>query len=229
MGSMEARGSLALLQISDSFFPTGAFSHSQGLEAFHAAGELESAEDLARIVSLQLSSMATSDCVALRVAHGGSEMEEVSRADRLLTATKLSRELREGSAATGRRFLRSVLALDESLEHVERFDRLVRASAADGNLAVCHGLACWELGIGESAALHAYLYAAGSSLVAAGQKLVPLGGNVAQRVLYELGGEIERTASAGAGLEAEDMYAFAPVVEVRSMQHERQRTRLYIS
>ena len=77
--------------------------------------------------------------------------------------------------------------------------------------------------------LHAYLYAAVSSLVAAGQKLIPLGGNVAQRVLYGLGDEIAAAAERSALLDVDDMYAFAPTIDVRSMLHERQRTRLYIS
>lgn len=224
----KGRGLLRLLQISDSAFPTGAFSHSQGLEAFHAAGELGGAEDPSRLVDLQLSALSTSDCVVLRAAHRGEDGERVTYADRLLTATKLSRELREASASTGRRFLRSVLAFGIG-GRAEEYDRLVRENGADGNLAVCYGIACQEMGIGEQEALHAYLYMTAASLVAVGQKLVPLGGNTAQRVLYELGGEVLRAAEGGASMELEDMYAFAPTIDVRSMQHERQRVRLYIS
>ena len=232
MGADGARGKalLSLLQISDSSFPTGAFSHSQGLEAFHAAGELEGAADLARLVALQLSALATSDCVALRVAHAdtGSELQDTVEADRMLTATKLSRELREGSAATGRRFLRSVRALGIG-GRVEEFDRLVRESAADCNAAVCHGLAGAELEAIVHEALYAYLYTSAASLVAAGQKLVPLGGSDAQRVLYEAKDGMERAVEESARVRVEDMHAFAPTVDARSMQHEHQRVRLYIS
>ncbi|MDP9454857.1 MAG: urease accessory protein UreF [Actinomycetota bacterium] len=226
--ALEGRRLLSLLQISDSAFPTGAFSHSQGLEAFHAAGELEDAEDLSRLVRLQLGALATSDCVALRVAHGTGGVKRAADIDRLLTATKLARELREASASTGRKFLRSASAFGIG-GRVEEFGRLVREGGADGNLAVCHGVACSELGIGEQEALHAYLYASAASLVAAGQKLIPLGGNTAQHVLYEVGEEALRAAEDSAGMEAEDMYGFAPTVDLRSMLHERQRVRLYIS
>jgi urease accessory protein len=83
--------------------------------------------------------------------------------------------------------------------------------------------------LGSEEALHAYLYASVASLVAAGQKLIPLGGGVAQRVLYELGVEMARTAKVSENMEVDDMYAFSPTLDVRSMMHERQRTRLYIS
>lgn len=219
---------LSLLQICDSAFPTGSFSHSQGLEAFHDAKELEGEEDLHRAVGLQLRALSTSDCVALRAAHATEAMESVVRADRLLTATRLSRELRQASVSVGKRFLKSVLALDVG-GRVEDFERLIREGVADGNHAVCYGIACSELGLGQDEALQAYLYASASSLVAAGQKLVPLGGSTAQRVLYELRGQILRSAQVSAGIEVEDMYSFAPALDARSMLHERQKVRLYIS
>jgi urease accessory protein len=220
---------LRLLQLSDTAFPTGSFSHSMALEAFAGAGELRDAQDLARVVRLHLSSLATSDCVALRAAHGETSLERLSYVDRLLSATKLARELRAASSSTGRRFLISVAALGVESTTLGDFTAAVRAGASPGNLAVGYGVAAPALGPGVEETLHAYLYATVASLVAAGQKLVPLGGSVAQRVLYELGGDVIRTAETGEDMEVDDMHAFSPTLDVRSMMHERQRTRLYIS
>ena len=225
---MESAALLRLLQISDSAFPTGSFSHSMGLEAFAEAGELRDAEDLERIVGLHLSTLATSDCVALRASYGVG-MEEVLRVDRLLTATKLPRELRLASASTGKRFLLGVAALGVEGATFGAFTNAVREGASPGNLAVAYGVAAPALGLTVEDALHAYLYSASSSLVAAGQKLIPLGGGVAQRVLYALGEEMERAAKTSENMEIEEMHAFAPTIDARSMMHERQRTRLYIS
>lgn len=147
----------------------------------------------------------------------------------MLSATKLTREIREASASTGRRFLASVAALGVENEVLDAFTAAARSGETPGNLAVGYGVAGPVLGIGADEALYAYLYTAAASLVAAGQKLIPLGGSAAQRVLYELGGEIMRIAKTGSHTEVEDMYAFSPTIDVRSMMHERQRTRLYIS
>lgn len=227
---VEGRPLLSLLQISDTAFPTGAFAHSQGLEAFHAAGELESAEDLSGLILAQLRALATSDCVALRAAHADTEigLERATRADLLLTATKLARESREASAATGRRFLASVAALGVG-GPVEKLQGLVRDGVADGNHAVCYGVAGRELGAEVEEALVAYLYGVVSSLAGAGQRIVPLGAGAVQRAVYELGPEITPAARESAEVAVEEMYAFAPAVEARSMLHERQRVRLYIS
>jgi urease accessory protein len=225
---MRAPSLLALLQLSDSAFPTGSFSHSMGLEAFVAAGELGSAGDLERVVSLHLGSLATSDCVALRASFGAG-FEEIVRADRLLSATKLARELRAASSATGKRLLLTIAALGVEGAALGAFTKAVRDGVTPGNLAVGYGVAAPALGFGVEEALYAYLYAAVAALVAAGQKLIPLGGSVAQRALYESGGEVIRAAEASEGIGVEEMRAFAPLVDVYSMRHERQRVRLYIS
>ena len=220
---------LSLLQVSDTAFPTGSFAHSLGLEAFYDAGELTDSEDLRRFVELSLGSVATSDCVALRTAYETDSAEELEYVDRLLTATKLTRELREASVATGRRFLASVGALGVDDNALGGFAASARNGNSPGNLAVGFGVAAPALDVELFDALHAYLYSTAASLVAAGQKLIPLGGSAAQRVLYGLQEEMTRAAKISERLGPGEMYAFAPTIDVRSMLHERQRVRLYIS
>lgn len=220
---------LSMLQLSDTAFPNGSFAHSMGLEAFAEAGELVGEGDLARLVGLHLRSLATSDCVALRAAHGASGLEDLVRADRQLAATKATRELREASSATGRQFLRSVAALGVGDGLLEALRAAVRGAETPGSHAVCYGAAARALGVGEGEAVVSYLFSGAASLVSAGQKLVPLGGGAAQRVLFGLRGEICDAAKASTSLSIGEMYSFAPEIDVRSMKHERQRTRLYIS
>ncbi len=224
----QATALLRLLQISDSAFPTGAFAHSMALEAFAEAGELQNAEDLHHIVSLQLSTLATSDCVALRAAYD-ADVDDLYWIDNHLTATKLTRELRAASASTGKRFLSSVITLGVEDERLQSFNEAVREGATRGNLAVGYGVVAPALGLELEDTLHAYLYAGAASLVSAGQKLIPLGGSAAQRVLYGLREEIMHSVDTSETVSVDEMYAFAPTIDAHSMLHERQRTRLYIS
>lgn len=223
---MRAVPLLRLLQVTYTAFPTGAFAHSLALEAFHEAGELRGAEDLKRLVGTHIRTMSTSDCVALRAAHGEQDFVCLIHVDRLLGATKTAWELR---AATGRRFLASVAALGVENETLATFTAAAREGATPGNAAVGYGVVGAAFGLGVPDTLYAYLFASVSSLAAAGQKLVPLGGGAVQRALYELGEEIVGAVEASGKVDIEEMYAFAPLVDARSMMHERQRTRLYIT
>jgi len=225
----QATALLRLLQLSDTAFPTGSFAHSMGLEAFAEAGRLRGPDDLERLARIYLNSLATSDCVALRAAYGISSLDELVELDLLLSATKLTRELRSASTATGGRFLASVAVLGVEGLVLDAYASAVRSGEMPGNLAVGYGVAAPALGFGVEVTVLSYLYTSLSSLVSAGQKLIPLGGNIAQRTLYGLSVEVTRAAEKSKEVMMDDVYAFAPEVDVRSMLHERQRVRLYIS
>jgi urease accessory protein len=222
-------GLLPLLQLSDSAFPTGAFSHSLGLETLVAGGTVRDGATLQAAIVDHLGAMATSDLPALRGAAQAPSVERVVALDRTLGATKLAREARAASAATGRSLLDSATALELADSRPAEYRALVRAREAPGHHAVAHGVVCAAFALGVADAAAAFAYAACASLVAAGQKLVPLGQREAQRTLLALHAPIAAAVELSAGIDPADPYAFAPVQEVASMVHERQRTRLYIS
>lgn len=222
-------GLLALLQLSDSAFPTGAFSHSLGLETLVAGGTVGDGATLEAAVVDHLGAMATSDLPALRGAAEATSVERLMALDRTLGATKLAREARAASAATGRSLLDSATALELPDARPAEYRALVRAGDAPGHHAVAYGLVCAALDLPVEDGVAAFSYAACASLVAAGQKLLPLGQREAQRTLFVLHAPIAAAVETSAGIDPADPYAFAPVQEVASMFHERQRTRLYIS
>jgi urease accessory protein len=226
---MRPHALLRLLQISDTAFPTGSFSHSMGLEAFVTAGEVGNVAGLKKLVGLHLGSLATSDCVALRAAYGETSLEKLFYLDRFLTATKVARELRGASSATGKRFLVSVSALGLEDKVLDEFIAAVKAGDSPGNLAIGYAVAAPALGLELENVLLAYLYSSAASLVAAGQRLIPLGGSAAQRALFDLWEEISHAAGKSGEIAPEEMYAFSPTIDLHSMLHERQRVRLYMS
>src|ERR1700741_85767 len=97
---------LTLLQISDSFFPTGMFAHSLGLEGMIRRARVRSLSDLEQLMLAMLThALIPSDGVALLNAHraGGSrDLGELCRADARLFLMKTSPELRTASQQHGR-------------------------------------------------------------------------------------------------------------------------------
>ncbi|MEV4421406.1 urease accessory UreF family protein [Patulibacter sp. NPDC049589] len=222
-----------LLQLADTAFPTGAFAHSLGLEAEHAAGGLRDEHDLERLLRRHLTGLATSDLVAVRAAHAQAsaaapDLDALIVLDREVDATRVTRETREASRATGERFLiAAVELLDDAV--LAGLHAAVGSRETPGTLPVAWGVACAAVGVDAEAAARAQAFTALSALAAAGQRLVPLGGVATQRALWRSGDAIDDAVRLSAAIDPAEPCSFVPEVDVRSAQHERQRVRLFIS
>ena len=94
---------LALLQLGDSFFPSGAGSFSWGLETLRADGLLRGADDVEAFVGGQIAQRwAQFDRPAVSAAFRvGGDVERICAIDCEIDAATLSREAREGGRRIG--------------------------------------------------------------------------------------------------------------------------------
>jgi urease accessory protein len=221
---------LAALQLGDSQFPSGAFSHSFGLETLVAEGHVRSSAELAALVDVHLRErLARADLPALLAAHeGAGALELVCAIDRELRAVKLTREERQGSERMGRRLTIEVLRLvpDPALN---AFDGAVRDGRAPGNHAVALGLAGRALGLDARQTALVACYTAASALVSAAQRLVRLGHGPAQAVLGEARPAMTEALTRAEGVSWRDLCPCAPGLDVASGRHERAAARMFAS
>ncbi len=201
-------------------FPVGAFAYSHGLEAAVAEGWVENGPELeAWLRDVLVAGSGRCDAVLLRL---GAEAEAEAEA--------------EGLGALNALALAYAPAAERRLEAERQgaaFARTVRAvwglDLADAVLPVAVGAACGRQGVDVEMAVPLYLHAMVSNLVAAAQRLMPLGQTEAQGVLAALRGDIEAVAEATQGASLVDLESHAFLSDIAAMRHEGLEPRVFQS
>jgi len=223
---------LPLLHFADTAFPTGGYAHSFGLETYCQDGRVADGEGLAAFLTMHLEGSAgpadaTAAVAALR-AFAAGDLAACRELDARLEAMKPARELREASRQMGRQTLRvsAALTADPALA---AYAAAADAGETPGHHGVAFGMAAGRLGVGAGAAATGYLYSATSLLVGAALRLMRLGQLEGQRVLWRLHPVIARVAAEAVARDPEDMWSWAPGLELASLAHERLDARLFRS
>ncbi|ELZ29640.1 urease accessory protein F UreF [Halosimplex carlsbadense 2-9-1] len=229
---MSDEATLESLRLADSFLPVGTDSVSYALEQFVADDGVTDADELGDLVGTVLRRQhGHADLVALRAAHaaaGEGDLTGVERADRRLTAVTLAAEFRESSERTGDRLLTLQRDLrDDDL--LTEYGEAVDAGDAPGNYAVVLGTVAALAGVSVREACLLACHEFATAQLGAAQRLMRLGSTEVQRVLDELRPAMVDAVEASAERDIDDMAPFAPLVDVRSAEHERAQRRLFLS
>jgi len=223
---------LALMQLSDSFFPSGSFTLSHGLESLVQDGQLRDPEDLPIFLRLLLrNKVGTADVVALIHAYRGSaiaDLEAVRQADALLFAQTLIEKTRETQRKSGRALLMVASSTwqDSQLETLNR-------DAANGEFHCLHPVVFAVVGrvagLSERDTVLAFLHSFVTGLVGAAIRLSVIGHLQAQKVLLQLAPDIEATYQTAASLSLDQMWSCTPAIDIAQMRHQKLAYRLFAS
>lgn len=223
---------LALLQLTNASFPTGAFTHSCGFETWIHDGVVDDWREAERRCRDWLRhGIATCDAVAVvqsyRAALDG-DAEKLADLDVRLAALKLARETRAASVMTGKALLAACRDIFE-LEGMRRYQAMMADGVCEGHHAVIYGVAGAGLALGETETVTSYLWSGFSNLVAVAQRLVPLGQVDAQRIVTAAGPLIDECVAIARTRAPERMCSTYAALDAAAMRHERLATRLCIS
>jgi urease accessory protein len=228
---MDTRSLLNGLRFVDSFFPSGGYAFSSGLEAAVQDGAVRDADDLSRYVEDWLQNgVGRCDAVAVAKVHAASTSRHLPSAlqtDHALDAMKLCRETRMASRQMGRQVIRIAAEQSSGSKFLHDYGKAVDSGRAPGHLAVILGLILEDSGWKRDEAVAAYLYQNVIGLVSAALKLLPIGQREAQRMLAGWLPLIEEVSlAADAGM---DMMSWTPVQDIYAMRHSRLTSRLFRS
>jgi urease accessory protein len=229
---MATEGLYSLLQITDSLFPSGAFAHSGGLEGLFDRRDTPHPTELPiAIREVFFRQLLRVDGLLGMQAHRAmrdGELEEVYRLDRELFAMKLTREVREGSVATGGSFLGEASRI---FQHppLDRLREIVESGNTPGNYSIVFHAVAATLGVAEQASLLAWGYQTIAQMTAVLLRLGVLGHRAAQSLLAGMRPDVEAGVAELLRSGADGPTSFAPQLDIASMRHERQYSRLFRS
>lgn len=223
---------LPLLQLSDSALPTGAFSHSFGMESYLADGKIHDEATFAAWLRVYLERQLTyTDGVAIRLAFDAldhHDLQAVWRLDRLLAALSLPEQIRTATATMGRRTA-DIGRLVAPESFLREYLELLDSGRCHGHPAIAFALLAHAVDAPAPAAIESHLFAAVSSLTQNAVRAIPIGQTAGQRVQRATHPVVADAVATVFTLTEEDLGAVSPGLEIAQMRHQRQRARMFMS
>lgn len=224
---------IPLLQLCDSNFPSGAFSHSFGLETYIQEQVIVDKESFKAAISAFVDKqLVFSDGLACRLSYEILEssrgMNELLEIDRLLYVSSLAKETREGNRRIGERMAKLCMELYSSTTLGE-YLHFIKNKLGYGHSALVFAFVAHHLQIDKEKILSAYLFASVSSLIQNAVRGVPLGQTDGQKLLVEMQVKIHEAKNKIMKLTKDDLGAVSPGLEIAQMRHERLPVRLFMS
>lgn len=223
---------LSLLQLCDSNFPSGAFSHSFGLETYIQKEVVYNKKTFLDWLKGYVKKQLTyTDGLACRFVFEALEKEETVHIwewDRLLYVQNIAVEAREANRRIGGRIL-CLGAEIYSMPLLTSYIQRISAKKAFGHPAIVFAIICHGLGIVKRQTITSFLYSTMNTLVQNGVRGIPLGQTDGQRLLLELQPFLLKATEKIEQLDKEDFGIAAPGFELAQMQHEKLDVRLFMS
>jgi urease accessory protein len=223
---------LALLQAGDSFYPTGSYAHSFGLEGLVAEGVIKDRVTLREFV-LRSTLPALENVELPLAAHawrafGDPDWKLVGELCILSSALKTAREARFASENIGRQRAELAAGLRASALAGEFVQRATAAGWPHSS-AVSSALEGRVHGAPLDAVLAGVTYATLSSLISAAMKILRLGQNGAQSLLAEALAAAPAIIHRAEALPIAEIGWFNPWLDIAAARHETADARMFIS
>lgn len=223
---------VGLLQANDSFYPTGSYAHSFGLEGLVHQGVVRDRDTLRDfLVRSALPSLRHVELpLAAQAWHAFVEpnWKRVGDLCVLSSALKSAREARLASENIGRQRAELAANLHAAILAKE-FVQRATAESWPHSSAVSAALEGRVLGAPVEAVLAGLCYANLGSLLSAAMKLLRLGQNAAQSLLTETLAATPPLIAAAQSTPCEEIGWFNPWLDIAAARHESADSRMFIS
>jgi len=221
---MESLTFIRALQLTDSFFPVGAFAYSDGLETAAATGQITDGNSLSKWMDHFIEGVFI-PCDGLAVmksmeALKHDDLDSLRQTDEELTAIRPASAVRRASTLIGKRMLSLYASLHADAPVL---------NLPHSNSPVAYAFVYFREGLSSRDAVMAFGYNRLAGMVSAALRLISIGQQEGQTLLTNA---TQRLPSAVDRIEqkiAEPLRSFSPFLDIQQMNHQYVYSRLFRS
>jgi len=229
----EIEQELGVMQLSDSFFPTGIFATSNGLEFLFTEKKIQGMTDVIDMIRINIiQQMGPSDCVALANAFDSAnkhDFDKVIEADNIVFATKSIKEIRNASVRSGVQLIKCVSEFVKDDEILNQYKNNIIKNEAHGIFPVAFAICCNALKIKKEKSMTMLLYGFTVGVVGAALRLGLIHHFEGQKIIHSIKPIISQTIKEYSNKSLFEMWQFAPQVDIIQMSHEKLDSKMFIT
>lgn len=222
---------MRLLQFTDSTFPVGTFSFSNGLETASFEKTVHDAETLEAFTWAQAVQAAYSDGVAAIHTHRAflrGDYDEIAKADNMLILFKMNTEARMMLTRMGKKLAELAVHLFDN-EYISRWLEDISANLVPGTYPIGQGMAYAAAGVDERATFCAHQYGVINMVLSAALRCVRVSHYDTQKILFKLSERVESLYEEASKMELTEMNAFFPQLDILASLHEKGNMRMFMN
>lgn len=221
-----------LMQFTDSTFPVGTFSFSNGLETASFEHVVHDAATLRDFSLSQAEQAAFTDGIAALHAfraYARGDYDGVMAADATLLRCKMNAEARLMLQRMGKKLAELGKRLLPEDATIVRWLDDINAELTPGTYPVAQGIVFAAAGATEEELFCSHQYGVVNMVLSAALRCVRVSHYDTQEILYEMSGRVARLYDEVSQLRLDDMRAFYPQLDILASLHEKGNMRMFMN
>ena len=222
---------MRLLQFTDSQFPVGTFSFSNGLETASFEKIVTNAETLEAFARSQSHQAAFSDGVAAIHAYRSykaGDFDKCKKIDKYLYAFKMNDEARLMATRMGKKLAELGVKL-YSDQFIKEWLEEINKGIIPGMYPVVQGMMFALAGVSEEDLFCSHQYGVINMVLGAALRCVKVSHYDTQQILENLSDDIENLYKKASEMDLKDMNAFYPELDILASLHEKGKMRMFMN